>query len=93
VHFVPMNSRVTIGRGDDNDIVLQDGGSTVSRFHCGFIADQHNVWIDDYKSLNGTIVAGREITAPTLLETDCEIKVGLYKLYFRRIKENTILAQ
>src|SRR5664279_1336552 len=54
VYFIPMNSRVTVGRDKDNDIVLDLEERYLSRWHCGFLSDQRNVWIEDYKSTNGT---------------------------------------
>jgi hypothetical protein len=67
VYFIPMNSRVTVGRHEDNDIVLQDSGNYLSRWHCGFISDQRNVWIEDYKSKNGTKMKGHDIQKPRVL--------------------------
>jgi hypothetical protein len=93
VHFIPMNSRVTVGRSDDNDIVLKDKENSLSRWHCGFIANQHSVWIDDYKSLNGTNVGGQPISGSRALNTEDQIEIGPYKLHFRIIGQNTILSQ
>ncbi|MGE0037362.1 MAG: FHA domain-containing protein [Xanthobacteraceae bacterium] len=93
VYFVPMNSRVTIGRAEDNDIVLNDENKWLSRWHCGFISDQHSVWIDDYLSTNGTIVNGDKICKPKILNSNDEIDLGTFKLRFQKIKENTILSQ
>jgi hypothetical protein len=93
VYFIPMNSRVTVGRSDDNDIVLSADARALSRWHCGFIADQHSVWIDDYKSLNGTLVNGTAISGSRLLNNDDVIEVGPFKLHFKAIRENTILSQ
>jgi hypothetical protein len=93
VYFIPMNSRITVGRSLDNDIVLQDEDNSVSRWHCGFIFDQHSVWIDDYKSTNGTVVGNKKIVGSRLLDDNEEIQLPPYKLHFRRIRENTILSQ
>jgi len=93
VHFIPMNSRVTVGRAEDNDIVLKDSEQSLSRWHCGFISDQQRVWLDDYKSLNGTEVGGRKISESRELKSHDEIILGPYKLHFRAIHPNTILAQ
>jgi hypothetical protein len=93
VYFVPMNSRITVGRSDDNDIVLKDDENILSRWHCGFIADQHKVWIDDYKSTNGTKVNGAYIKKPFRLASEDDITIGPYRMHFRSIRENTILTQ
>jgi hypothetical protein len=93
VHFIPMNSRVTVGRSKDNDIVLADSEDTLSRWHCGFISDQQRVWLDDYNSKNTTKVGGQEISESRELKSGDEITIGPYKLHFRTIHPNTILSQ
>lgn len=93
VHFVPMNSRVTVGRSGDNDIVLSADERSLSRWHCGFIADQHSVWVDDYRSLNGTLVNGEPISGSCLLKDGDTIGVGPFELAFKTVRENTILSQ
>jgi|SRR5579871_444877 len=93
VYFIPMNSRITVGRSDDNDIVLSADARALSRWHCGFIADQHSVWIDDYKSLNETLVNGTAISGSRLLNSDDVIEGGPFKLHFKMIRQNTILSQ
>jgi hypothetical protein len=93
VFFIPMNSRVTMGRANDNDIVLEDDKNWLSRWHAGFIASQHEVWIDDFASKNGTKVQGSEIKGSRLLKHGDTIIVGPYVLEFRLVRENTILSQ
>jgi len=92
VYFIPMNSRITVGRSPDNDIVLSDAYDSVSRWHCGFVSDQHSVWIDDYKSVNGTQIGDEEVRTSRQLKNDEQITLGPYTLHFRRIRENTILG-
>ena len=93
VFFIPMNSRVTVGREDDNDIVLQDTQNYASRWHCGFIADQTNVWLEDYIAKNPTLLGGVEINQPHLLQDGDIISIGPFELRFKKIKENSILSQ
>jgi hypothetical protein len=93
VHFIPMNSRVTVGRSDDNDIVLTDKDVSLSRWHCGFISDQQRVWLDDFKSSNGTKVGGQKISGSQELKSGDEITLGPFKLHYQTIHPNTILAQ
>jgi hypothetical protein len=92
VHFIPMNSRATVGRSKDNDIVLNDKEGLVSRWHCGFISDQHRVWLEDYNSKNGTVVGGEKVVNPRELKSGDEITIGPYTLHFRAVHPNTILA-
>jgi hypothetical protein len=93
VYFIPMNSRVTVGRSDDKDIVLTDKDVWLSRWHCGFISDQQRVWLDDYKSSNGTEVGGQKISGSRELKSGDEISLGPFKLHYQAIHPNTILAQ
>jgi hypothetical protein len=66
VYFIPVNSRITVGRDPANDITLhdpnlktndQDHNLELSRFQCGFVADQYNVVVEDFASANGTLVS------------------------------------
>ena len=91
VHFIPMNSRVTVGRS--NDIVLTGKAVSLSRWRRGFISDQQRVWLEDYKSLNGTEVGGQEISGPQELKSGDEITLGPFKLHYQAVHPNTILAQ
>lgn len=93
VHFIPMNSRVTVGRDEDNDITLEVQDRSLSRWHCGFISDRDAVWIDDYRSLNGTHVNGKAISTPCLLKDADEITVGRFKMTFRYVGKNSILSR
>jgi hypothetical protein len=93
VYFIPMNARITVGRSEDNDIVLKDDNNWLSRWQCGFIADQKSVWIDDFISKNGTMVGSQAIATSHLLSSGDEIVLGPFKLRFQRIRENTILSQ
>jgi hypothetical protein len=93
VYFIPMNARVTVGRSGDNDIVLNDPNKWLSRWQCGFIADQHSVWIDDFLSKNGTTVGSTTISTSYLLKSGDEIRLGPFLLRFQKIRENTILSQ
>jgi pSer/pThr/pTyr-binding forkhead associated (FHA) protein len=92
VYFIPMNSRVTVGRSSDNDIVLDDGEQTISRWHCGFISTQTEVWVDDFHSLNGTFVSGEKISVSALLADTCEITLGHFHLIFKAVRQNSILS-
>jgi pSer/pThr/pTyr-binding forkhead associated (FHA) protein len=86
-----MNSRVTVGRHQDNDIKLTDEKNSLSRWHCGFVSDQTGVWLEDYRSINGTSVNGMKISSPTALNTGDKISLGPFVFYFVKAKPNTIL--
>jgi pSer/pThr/pTyr-binding forkhead associated (FHA) protein len=111
VYFIPVNSRITVGRDEENDIHLydpnlKDKNRYLSRFQCGFVADQHEVIVEDFISANGTLVSdpnGNETAelegarvkfAPVrhrkLVDGD-RIWVGSFVLRFKKLQENRIL--
>lgn len=93
VYFMPMNTRVTVGRHEDNDIVLEGAHIAVSRWHCGFIASDCQVWVDDYLSTNGTIVNEQIVEGPTQLRDGDVIEITPFKLKYRAIKGNPFLSR
>jgi hypothetical protein len=112
VYFIPMNSRFSLGRDEQNDIHLHDSSlpndlnQVLSRYHCGFVADQHNVVVEDFHSRNGTWVndlSGNEsivlegmsvkfakVRRRTLADGD-RIWVSPFVLRFVKLQENEIL--
>jgi pSer/pThr/pTyr-binding forkhead associated (FHA) protein len=78
---------VTIGRGKDNDLVVQD--PRVSRQHARLIWDGSHYVIQDLSSLNGTRVDGLPLSAPQRLRNGDQIELApgvaltfLTRLYF-----------
>lgn len=57
-------SRMTLGRGADNDIVLAD--ASISRAHAVLERDAQGWTITDLQSGNGTMMAGKRVTAARL---------------------------
>ncbi|MGD8536972.1 MAG: adenylate/guanylate cyclase domain-containing protein [Candidatus Aminicenantes bacterium] len=78
-NFLIDKDEITIGRGEDNDLVLSDG--SVSRHHAKIIKDQKNYTISDLGSFNGTRVNGKSIQSAPLKDED-EIRIGVVKLNF-----------
>lgn len=72
VRFVPLNARITVGREDTNEFVLQDVKRVVSRMHCGFVSDAKFVYLEDYGSVNGTLLNGVAVVPGT----PCRLKNG-----------------
>lgn len=73
--------RLTVGRGKDNDIVLDD--PTVSRFHASLTLNHRGeVLVADLGSANGTFINGRRITSAQILRQHDELTLGglLFKL-------------
>jgi pSer/pThr/pTyr-binding forkhead associated (FHA) protein len=76
----PLESRTaTIGRHEDNDIVL--AGPTVSARHATLRREPVGVVLEDEGSLNGTFVNGTLIQQH-LLEDGDQIQVGPHLLVF-----------
>ena len=76
----PLEHRTaTIGRHDDNDIVL--AGPTVSARHATLRREPVGVVLEDEGSLNGTFVNGQLIQQHLLEEGD-QIQVGPHLLVF-----------
>ena len=67
--------RVTIGRGEDCDIVLVE--RQVSRHHAQIRRADNQYVLEDMGSKNGTYVNGREVTGPYFLQDGDEIQIAL----------------
>lgn len=78
----PLEHRtVTIGRGEDCDIVLDD--RQISRLHARVVWRGDHYEIEDLNSKNGTHLNGRDVAAPQPLHDGDEIQIALrYKLAF-----------
>ena len=71
----------TIGRCEDNDVVIED--RWVSRYHAEVHHEKDQYTVHDLGSKNGTLVNGQRIAAPTVLADGDEIQVTpLVKLTF-----------
>ncbi|CAN5383129.1 hypothetical protein BH10BAC5_BH10BAC5_25540 [soil metagenome] len=72
------NNEVLIGRGNDNDIVANDGA--VSTRHAKIFLDNGEAYIEDLRSSNGTFVNGRRIYGKTSINANDRINLGTYML-------------
>jgi class 3 adenylate cyclase len=75
---IRIAERLTVGRGDDVGLVLDD--PEMSRAHAVFAVTPDGLEIQDLGSLNGTWVNGERITAPTLLAAGDAVKVGTTRI-------------
>lgn len=75
--------RVTIGRGKDCDITLED--QMASRHHAVVVKSGDAYILEDLKSKNGTTVNGAPVQAWQLKESDL-ISVGGSQITFRMQK-------
>jgi DNA-binding NtrC family response regulator/pSer/pThr/pTyr-binding forkhead associated (FHA) protein len=71
---IPLDGRLTLGRGATADLQLVDG--KVSRDHCRIDASGARAMIEDLGSQNGTYVNGEVISRPTPIGEGDEIMVG-----------------
>lgn len=76
---VTEKKRISIGRTNDNDIVLENRG--VSRKHAMIEFNNNAAVIIDNESLNGTFVNNRKVTEEVLRENDI-ITIGKYALVY-----------
>lgn len=82
-HFIPYQCKVSVGRNEDNDIVLSD--STVSRDHGIFFYRGNQVYYQDFAPRNATKVNGNAIEKVCHLASGDKIKVGRITLEFEEL--------
>jgi hypothetical protein len=87
----PFAMGVTMGRMDNNDVVLDD--ESVSRFHAWLQQDAKGWTLVDADSRNGTWLAGKKLAAKekVLVADGQKLKLGSVELNFYEPK--TFLAQ
>lgn len=78
---VTEKKRVTIGRTQDNDIILNNRG--VSRKHAQIEFNPNGAVIIDNESLNGTFVNNRKVNEEFLRDND-QITIGKFNLTYRQ---------
>jgi pSer/pThr/pTyr-binding forkhead associated (FHA) protein len=76
---------VTIGRGEENDIWLDD--EMASRHHAELAWNNDVIYLTDCESLNGVLVNGRRIQGSTLLEPGEMIEIGSHRFIFELARE------
>jgi uncharacterized protein YraI len=72
--YTMMGDLLTIGRAQDNDVMLDD--PQVSRYHAHLMRHGDEIIIEDLGSTNGTLVNGRRISGPHVLQPSETIAVG-----------------
>jgi class 3 adenylate cyclase len=75
---IRISERLTLGRGDDAGLVVDD--PEISRAHAVLGVTSQGLEIQDLGSLNGTWVNGERITSPTLLAAGDAIKIGATRI-------------
>jgi adenylate cyclase len=83
---------VTIGRGNANDLVLND--SSVSRFHAVLKCNERGeVSIADRSSTNGVILNGERIRVETPLQDGDALQIGKYEARFEAPPESQFVVK
>lgn len=72
--IIPIRSDLTIGRKDDNAIIISD--QHVSGNHAKIIVRNDSLFIEDLNSTNGTYLNGSKISSKTKLSNKDEIMIG-----------------
>jgi pSer/pThr/pTyr-binding forkhead associated (FHA) protein len=70
----------SIGRGENNSIVLADG--QISKQHGQIKFENDEYWIEDLNSRNGVFINGRKINHRERLYHGCLVKIGATILRF-----------
>lgn len=72
--IIPIRSDLTIGRKDDNSIIISD--QHVSGNHAKITVRNDSLFIEDLNSTNGTYLNGNKISNKMKLSNKDEIKIG-----------------
>jgi putative peptide zinc metalloprotease protein len=79
----------TIGRGDDNDVVIKD--ASVSRAHARVIRTDRGFLIEDLNSFNGTSIGGQLLRGDNaLLSDESELHIGDIPMTFAQPRDVAI---
>src|ERR1051325_8264573 len=79
----------TLGRGEDNDVVLSD--TSVSRRHARIVRTAEGFRIEDLDSFNGTAVGGVDLHGGAAgLADGTELSVGDVRLVFEQPRDTRI---
>lgn len=70
----PLRDETRIGRNKNNDIVIKD--PFVSSQHAKLFIEDERLFIEDLKSLNGTILNDKKLSKVHELSNNDELKIG-----------------
>ena len=77
------SAALTIGRGGQNDVPLEDDDFASAR-HARFEPRRDGVWVQDRGSTNGTYVNGTQLDRPRRLSEGDVVRVGETDLRYER---------
>ena len=89
--MVLRNSTVSLGRGRDNDIVIDE--HSVSRLHALLECRPGGWCLRDLGSRNGTYINGERVVAERALRDKDEIRVGAAHLIYRQDQNDARYAE
>lgn len=75
--IIPVNGDITIGRKEDNQLILQD--QHVSGHHAILSVINDVLYIEDLNSTNGTLVNNKKIRGKVKLFSRDEVSIGAVK--------------
>lgn len=76
---LPLDKQiVTIGRGPDNDVVIDE--PQISRHHARLVRSEGSLYLEDLASANGTFIDGDRIKDRTVLEAGQTVSFGSYAI-------------
>ncbi len=83
--FLLDRQAITVGRGHESDIVIQD--TSISRRHVQFSRQGNDDYIQDLGSRNGTRVNDEPLTKPRLLKQGDIVSIGNIRLEYVPIQQ------
>jgi len=81
---------ITIGRGNANDLVLND--NSVSRFHAVIKEMDGEYVVADRGSTNGVVIAGQRVTGERKLHNGERLKIGAYEVRFESMESAKLVV-
>lgn len=75
-----INNKLTLGRQNDNDIVLKD--PFVSKNHLQIAEDEEEYYLEDLNSANGTYINGERVGDVVKLKNGDILRVGSIEFLF-----------
>jgi pSer/pThr/pTyr-binding forkhead associated (FHA) protein len=82
--FILEHPVITIGRGSECDIVIND--ASISRQHAQFLHQADGIYLQDLTSRNGTRVNDEPLLSPHLLKPDDIISIGKIHLDYMAVQ-------
>lgn len=79
---IPLKNKMTIGRGGDSAVVLND--EYASTKHARFMLHEGQWYVEDLRSTNGTYVSGARIGRATPLSLRSTVKIGRTTMELRK---------